>query len=926
MAIINYDQNPNEFSADTTAMLLAVSFSVGSEYKELFPIIRNALLAIDKEICLTPLDKRKDKCKIIKDGLKKQWGYYLKTGDLPNSPLLKDIPKYSYSKEYCANIMASIVRWPEFYIYTESYMNIKTQNLSENLDMINSITYFDKSGKKICPYDPDIGIVEDISVESVWQTMEQQYNSCCKFLVENGDKLLITVEDIKQSFYKLKNQKVIIPGSFEEGLLKDIKYVNSKINNISEQMRRIAEGDIKSIELTLSESVSVIKSEKILAILKSIGWKGNNIPQVLANIFAMNYPTCSLKKYDGQIELNMNGEFFDPALGLGPAYKLRVVFNTHNQANNFLEPLARLIKESHNLNDLCEDYLNQCGVLNSDMNMITDLIDLDATGYSDYLSRTIYLLVMDLYRIPKDIQYKVMRIFAFPIKIGDKFHYPVFGTEQGCKLVVFLMNTANRLLGYLARDIYTRYTGKTLDGQRANTGDDVEDHIYTGTFDKLYLDIQISVFTLFNCPTNSQKCGWLSRDGVVSYCSRYYYLQEGGRGIVSCGGIPPKSLGKQILSFLQFAQIFKVLNNNKINHRPAIEVWDIIKPILTPDMQMACKIFKNIHGEHSNFSDKERLARNVDVELGGLMEGQFTKDLETYLKSLKYRFSMILSHYMFDAVGVFLIANQIVKEETELWKCLATVHRTSLQDVMHIMNILTTDDNIYDKEELDWCRKNINRLERAIIKGTSISNSSSTYHRKTQKKDLDLFLDEDMPIDIDYKTDWFKNADNPAMSLARFIDCFADKTISDVDKIRNYFYGEMLLKKYSVESYSGTAFYNDYDKLRVWDVKNSKYVRIYESKDDYYNTIYGRVSNIWETQDQASPEVKDFIVVYKAQRDSNTARTIYGVYDRILNRKTKRQSLTVLESFLKQRYDISYAEARKAAKKIYDELQAYRIY
>lgn len=923
MAIVNYDREPNRLMADQSSLMLALAFSSGNEYKQLFPVIRNAICCIHKEIMSAPLSQRKSKCKAIKDGLKKQWGRYLKDGTLPKSPIIKDIPLLACSKEYAANIMASIVRWPEFYIHSEEYMNIMTSRLDEHLDMINSITYFDENGERICPYKPNIGMNESIDLNSVWTTLEIQYSSCKEFMekTEKDMGLNVTVQDIIDSYYRLKNATFAIPHTFEEGLLRDILYIRKKIDKVAKQMRRIADGDILAAELTLSESASVIKDEKIITILKKNGWKGNTIPQVLANIFAMNYPSCELKSYEGQIELNINGEFFEPALGLGPAFKLRVVFNTHNQANNFLEPLAKLIKQSHEINDRCEDYLNQCGILNEDIDLISDVIDLDATGYSDYLARIIYLLVMDLYNIPPDIQYRIMKIFAFPIKIKDKLYYPKFGTEQGCKLVVFLMNTANRLLGYFSRDIYYHKYGKYLDGQRANVGDDVEDHIYTGTFDHKYLQTQISVFTLFNCPTNSQKCGWLSRDGVVSYCSRYFYLRDSGKGLIPCGGIPPKILGKQIINFLQFSQIFKVLNTNKIKHRPAIEVWNIMKPLLQPNMELACKNMKNIHGEFSNFKRKEELARNTDVELGGLVENQSETDLETYLNIIKYRFAMILQHNMFDAVGVFLIANVLLDENTELWKCLATVQRTSIKDVVHILEIVSTDDNIYDKDELDWCKKNISRLERAIIKGTSLSSSSSTYHRKTPIRDLDLFMDDDISVDDEFAKYYFTNADKPAMSLARFIDSFSDKSYTDIDNLKKYYYDEYLINKYDVEYYEGYCYDNYYKKVRVWDPNINKYIRIYESDSDIRNTVNGRVSNIWEIQENASKEIKDFISAYKRFYASPTYGTIYGIYDRILKRKSKRQSLTTLERMLVNKFDIARSSARKAAKEIYMQME-----
>lgn len=915
--LINYDRNPNQFSADTTAMLLAVTFSSDSEYKYSYSIIKDALIKIDKIIMTQNLNERKQMCKTIKDSLKAQWGLYLKDGTLPTSPFLKDIVNLAISKEYKANIMASIVRWPEFYLHTENYMNNITKNLDQHLDMINSITYVDKDGNKICPYDPEIGIIEDISIDSVWETMKLQLDSCKEYLHANGEKLEISVEDIKESYYKLKRQRVIIPGSFEEGLVRDIFYVRGEIGLIADKMRRIAEGDILSTELTLSESVSVIKDENIISLLKRIGWKANSIPQVLANIFSLSYPTVNLEKYEGQIVLNMNGEFFDPALGLGPAYKLRVVFNTHNQANNFLEPLAKLIKRSHELNDECEDYLNQCGVLYSDLSNITDVIDLDATGYSDYLSRTIYLLVMDLYNIPKDIQDKVMKIFAFPIKINGKLYYPKFGTEQGCKLVVFLMNTANRLLGYLSRDIYRTKTGICLSGKRANVGDDVEDHITSGIFDEYYLSIQISVFTMFNCPTNKQKCGWLYRDGVVSYCSKYFYLNDQGKGLVPCGGIPPKMLGKQIVSFLQFSQIFKVLNNNKINHRPAIEVWNIMRPLLKIDMLHACKVLRDIHGNKADFEKKEMLAKQTDVELGGLLEGQATKDTQAYLRSIKYRFSMIMQNYTFDCVGVFLIANILVKEDTELWKCLATVQRSSMKDIIHVMRIISDELGMYDIEELNWCRSNINRMERAIIKGTSMSSSSSTYHRKTPKKDLDIFLDKDLAIDEDYSKYWFSKSDSPAMALSRFIDYFADKSYSDIDNIKRYYRDEYLFKKYKAVSYDGITHSNVYDKYKVWDPTIEKWIRVEESDQDRYNTtMRGSRYSSWGLQSQACAEVQQFIKSFKRFKQSETPKLIYGIYDRILFRKTQHQALTEIEMILRRQTDMSFSDARRAARAI----------
>lgn len=921
MAIVNYNQDVNHACIEQASLMLAVTFSDGDEYKVLYNPIQTALTAIDRAILSSPLSERKQVCKDIKDGLKAQWGRFSLTGDLPESPFLSSIASCDIPKSYKMNIMASIVRWPEFYLHTEQYMHQMTADLKNHKDMINSITYSDKNGR-ICPYDPKIGMIESSNNESVWQTMENQYESCKQFLNSHNDNLVISIDDIKDAFNTIETHIMTgICSDFEKGFIADIRYMRKHIGRVADQMRRIAEGDIKSVELTLSESASVIKNEKVLVILKQMGWKGNTIPQVLANMFSMNYPNVHLQAYDGQISLEINGEFFEPALGLGPAYKLRVVFNTHNQANNFLEPLAALIKKSHKINDPCEDYLDQGAVIQSEANMITDVIDLDATGYSDYLARTIYTLCMNLYHVPSDIQDKVMAIFRFPILIGEDLEFPAFGTEQGCKLVVFLMNTANRLLGVLSRLIYKKKY-HALDGHRANVGDDVEDHIFTGKFPQEYLDIQVSVFTLFNCPTNSQKCGWLSRDGIVSYCSRYYYLAEGGKGLISCGGIPPKTLGKQIISFSAFAQIYKVLNRNKIVHRPAIEVWEIMAPLLKPDMILACQRFTNIHGEHSDFNKKEEAAKKIDVELGGLLEGEFEKNTEKYLDDLKYRFSQILCHYVFDAAGVFIIANKLIKEDCELWKCLATVHRTSVKDIMHMMSILTSDDNIYSIEDLDWCRSCINRMERAIIKGTSISSSSSTYHRNTPLRDIDLLYNDDEEARLDFSSDWINNSSDPLKSLALFIDMYSSDEYTTIDNIRRYYRCEYLMKKYCplVEDYSGVAYFNSYAYKRVKNPETGKYVRMLESYNDIYNTKRRGYSN-FETQEDTSPEIREFIEVYKASTNSRTYGVISGIYSTILTKVKRGAQLSEIERLIRQKTNLSYAEVRRMARDVLSEIE-----
>lgn len=826
--IIDYRRDVNALDIPKTAIKIAVCLTSGDDWQEVAKRVAEALGKIHA-CCYRGT---KEICKQLKDGLKADISDYITSQqDLSKvlSPIMKSILSLNLPYGELLNIAMTVARWPEYYLHTEEYLRQVGRDLKSHLSEINAITLYkeDETGNKIriCPYNPEIPIDDHD-----WQGMLiKQESSVLEFLKRENPKLeidwskIISADRLIQVIHELWDQidSGLPVDSFAQGFVDSVRFIRKHKDKVVEDIRSYVAGKARAELFTLSESKSPISDlENVMQILHRMGFKKSSCPMVLENLFHCQYPNLGINPQEGQIIVDLDGECFTVAPGLGPGYKIRFVFNTHADVQNSVTPLADLIQRADKKFDEMEAYNKQMDVLLADLPGITDAFCTDSTGYSDYLTRAIYTLLLKMYQLPDDIINYILSVFSMPLLISGELYQVPYGAMQGCKLLVFIMNHANRLMGVLAKRLANSPTDC-----RTNAGDDVEAHTYSGEFTESDIATELAVFAMFNCPTNESKSAWLKRDGFFDFCSKYYARVPGQEaGVFSITGLPPKAVGKQILSINGFSELFKVMDTAATAHRDSTEAFDILLPYIREDLEDGCKL-PSAYKDYKKLSLQEKIdaARNVSYDIGGICS---PKEIETIekLRILRFKMSNILERYTFDATGIFLILNLLEEDfkRTELYKALGTVHRQSAAEIIRIISILNMSEQEIDMDEVDWALGRINQFERNIIKGESISRNVSTYHRRTPDRDIDLFIPQ---AEIEKRAKDL-NIPKPVtlMSCSMLLASLSSDSYVDIDNIKRYteLYTLFHELRDQIVSYDGPRYPYVYYAL----IEDGEYIRL----------------------------------------------------------------------------------------------------
>lgn len=788
--MINYSYNVNACDIDKQAMIMCVVLTTEENYKKVYePVVRAEKWAHS----ILFYNKNKEIAKEIKAEWKHQISLYITEGiDAVTDIDFKAILSADIPYEEKLNVAMSVARWPEFYLYSDKELRDISIHMEEHLDEINAITYYKQNGERICPYDPN-----DFFNDLNWKkTLLAQEHNVIEFMEKHGIKTEITAEDIIKTIEDLYHE-IVSPkplesfDTFEQGFVMSVRYIRDHSNQIDEMIRRYREGEAKAADFGLSESRSPLSEfEPIMSTLHDIGYKGNSCSMVVANLFHPQFPTVQIEKQDGQIDIDsLNGEYFDAAPGLGPAYKIRYVYNTDANIQNLLSGFANIIQLADKYFDPMESYNAQLDRLMEDLPFIVDAFCSDSTGYSDYLGRHIYTILMLFYGLKPETIRIVQKVLSMPIKVRTKLIKALFGSMQGVKLLVFIMNHANRLMGIIARRL-----AKSKADCRCNAGDDVECHSNRDYFSEKDIHTELAVFCYFNSPTNTEKTAWLKRDGFFDYCSCYFTRIPGQpRGVFSITGLPPKIAGKEIISITGFSEIFKVLDRSCTLHRSCLESWNLLKDLIWDDLKAGSKLPSIDHSKRT-LEEKVRLALTYSYDVGGLLDATCVST-ETKLNVLKYKMDKILRRFIFDPTGLFNILQRMPEEfkQTELFKALGLVMRQPMKDITEIIRILGSNSDAIMKEDLDWALSKMSLFERNIVKGETVSRNSSTYHRKTATKDVDIlvpledvnkFSDQDVvPLPTDL------------LEASIYIGSVSNEDYTDIDNIKNYIELCLLIKQ-----------------------------------------------------------------------------------------------------------------------------------
>lgn len=835
--MIKYSERPNDANPLLCAKQAVLPIFCKEGWQDIVKMFASGLSIIWSNIPYGDPDTAKS----VRKSLLSDITNYIHNNEI-RSPVMQFLSQCTDNMEINLQLMFSFADSPKFLIYKEKDLHQIADEIEEHMDEINAITYTNKDGTRICPYDvntyhSDTDLVGTLfaqkdniisflisSIDTDSETAAEEL----KFYQDNANKIIDSIDSVIDSILTDINDYqsgVYVPTVLEKGFFDTILYVRDHLEPVEQKMHDYAEGNATADMFTLSESKSPITdSPEVMYVLHKLGFTKPTCPAVMSNIFYnTELKSYGISKQLGQVDIEQPIAFH-PAPGLGPAFKIRWVYSVETAINNILDPLAKLIQKADKICDPNEAYNDQLKYLLANLTDITDAYCTDSTGYSDYLFRVIYyILLQKFYGCGDWATNMIMNCLRIPIKVKDKIIPVEFGAMQGEKLLVFIMNHANRLMGLIADRIQLQRRTCI----RPNAGDDVTKAVVQGPhFELSDLLTEITVFACFNSPCNISKTAWLWRDGYFDFCSKYF-ARVSNKGVRCVSGVPAKKYGKEVVCIADWAETFKVLDSAGQRHESCIESFKLIIEDIQYLLIEGTKL-PNIYKQPMTVEDKIRNAKNIPYTMGGLSDDTKSYDTETMLRLSRYKLSLILEQYTFNPRGLYLVVNSITElVGTELLKAIGSVNRTNIQDIVKMIRRCSQLSVSY--EELKEINDVISRFERNIITAMSHSRTSSTYHRLERNKDVDILFDIKA---LEYNSEI--PLPDSAPEAMFMLSLLTDTDYLDIDNIRTYLKISEINHSYGglIVSYEGGAGWHRYYGIK--DPDNGKIIRLYHNDDRRY--------------------------------------------------------------------------------------------
>lgn len=850
--MIEYSQSEqvNMYHPETSAVVLAVLFS--QNYKSTYPYVLHFLRKYQNQI-------NPDNVKTEKLKLEAVWSRVANddfpSGDEDIDGIYK-VCKASHSNKL--NLIHSLTRITEWFLYTESYLReIYSPRMLDHLADINALAL----DQTIYPYDLKTGISSN-----VYTDLDKQEPHVIKFANKLDDKLhplaftKVNADKIKRclrsiAYWVTSCDNHDLP-DYAVPWVEMMREIRNDIRVINKEMHDVLKNGFTVEQLTTSESKSYcddmkVAKEILIAIDQNNRLKTNKISALLANMFHLYYgPDLTIPLTAGQIEVLFNESvdclYATAGPGLGPAFKIRIVYCTSSEIQNFCNILALFLMSFHK-SCYHHAYLDQTGYIKANAILFKDVQCTDCTGYSDYLNRNIYRLILEWMGVDDDLIKCIMAIFSMKVMVnGQKFDVP-FGALQGVKLLVFIMNDANALIGIVQN--MCRITKWDV---RQNAGDDVYAASTSTTFTKADLDIDILVWLYFNCPTNISKSAWLARDGYWDFC-KVFFSHNG----LPVTGIPPKFYLKEITCIRDFSQYYVVMDRaNIVPERSIEEAYKILKPMLYEFWKLGMILPNRI--SDLSLDEKIEVAESVNYNMGGLSSE--TNDAEHRIAHLVNYCNELYTSYEMKVGDIYLFAMDAGFEGT-IRDFLMQVRTTQAMDFLHLLTDLNLaiehyQEGIISENEIRDIERRLESKTRVVLDSGRLSKSGSTYHRITPTENGDITL---IKYDLDLSQQIPYQLPQSVFDVISYSSIMSDATYDDINRLNLYIKATQMYQYYKAQGRisceGGGNYGNGVSYYYLYNEDFTRRYRLEAVNNDTTNTAAG----IYSARSYASGEEYEFI-------------------------------------------------------------------
>lgn len=909
--MIEYSQEEwvNYFIPKFSAAMLATLFC--KDYKTVSPIVEHFLQNYRN---ITP-----DNIKYFKDKCDRMWSEIIQTG-YSSDLQLSEILSIEGLNDYTLNLIHSLTRIPEWFMYTEEYLNNNySPDMINHLEDINALA-IDRS---IYPYNVDIPLSNDIITD-----FYNQEKFVLDFIHREGiDDPIVsrkcTRSSIESALKTVENWVVNLHADvpdYAKPWVYMMREIRMNIRKLNKELDRVMTTGFEVSDLTLSESICYLNDDKLFRDIMTnvLLWQGKDgkgkISALIGNIFHMYYKGVPIPMISGQINMynqNMDMLFSRSAPGLGPAYKIRIVFSTSSEIQNISEICARFLRHYHK-SCYHHAYLAQTEYILANAKFFKDVQCTDCTGYSDYLNRNVYRWLMRLMGMKSNHVDMMMNILSMPVKVGDKVIPVPFGSLQGIKFLVYIMNDANALIGLIQNQLRVN---KWTD--RQNAGDDVYAASRDYSFSQTDLSIDIAVWLWFNCPTNMSKSAWLKRDGYWDFCKVYF--SYGGRAVT---GLPPKMYNKEVLNIRDIAEIYKNFDRTGVQPLRSIEEFtSVLEPLLMSQWKEGMKLYNPI--SDLGLRDKIDVAKQISYKIGGLSSNEPT-DTERINHLIEYCYKLFAEYDL--VVGDIYTWALQQGFEGRIGEFLLQVKVARAGDFINYLKRIEDILESYQEgyvciDDVDELEDDLESMTRIFLDSGKVSASGSTYHRLTPKRSGDTtlirhrnFIEEGLEPPYKMPKSVFD-----AIALAKIA---ANTEKDNITRLNEYAVVASLYQKYSDEGLIewGGGGYNQNFGTRAYIRDNSgKRYRLYCVSDDCYR------NDIVPRSECRDPHIGLFIDLCKRYdlvegtfRAESLAKRIAGEMAEQMMKEIAEHQISYIRTVKGSREDIKIdaEDSRRAAERV----------
>lgn len=773
--------------------------------------------------------------------------------------ILSSFKNIKYSKSLDI-LIPTICRIHEFYYLSHEELQDRKRNLINRMNILSDDPINMRDTKESVYKDPS-KFHNYNHIQNV-MNYEKDINM---YLKEKGLERTVSMKEYKDSidviskwirtlaFQEVNNDRDIrLPVKELFPFAKLYEY-SSQMNKILDDARR---GILQSNSVKTKDSGSVYNGHERFRQYFQERYGQSRISNIEGNwiIGKSNIlPVKELREHNNFVEYvaDLDIDFLSIDLGLGDSYKERVVGEPPTIFQSILAPLTKLYKDNIAGKDEYDRDRSLCVAtydIESRMNTISlcsHAVSLDYTGYSDYMARSIYFLMLTMCGFSAENAKFITDVFSMPLKVQGEIFEILFGALQGVEFNFTCITLANIFFSLQAQLIYYfRHENFLSDVSSISQGDDKIIVRFNEEIPRELINLNMELAIMSNCVINPDKTEDSKDTGGYVFCK--IRKRTDGSAI---SGLSGNLMLKKKKFFGDISAIINQLRKVGYNLLPEEENQIIyyLEERLKEDIFQCYKSLSHLTAEECE--KLEKLCLKLPIEIGGLDTGNMST--EEYLgitrAALKSALSdsFIYANKKMNRIERFALLGNLMSKDGLYTQYNDLRYQflieSSFSSGKEVFELLAVCDRLIESEAIDVnalkeYKRKLRKIFDIIFKEMSNSKAISTKDRVDPVKNQDQILIKSLTeTEYDDQVQKIINSGEEVYKQIRYI-IWSDNNIHadidlpiyrDITNLMEYYGGYF-------KPYFYDAFGYRYAALKFYEGRFKGKVMRLSSDNDYY--------------------------------------------------------------------------------------------